>query len=224
MQHDGDEDFHLARTVKTTLRNVPQRCREVWSRCADVAARAQRDADEDERIRGDVLFLILPRLLLTPVVGAGSHWSSKAAKVVKQRCLRFLAGGSEWEALWTETTTSQPDPPSAQTAADRDEVQRQRRAEYEQDSERTELQHKHDYVVKLVQGGDVRKAASHLTSLGTAPDTADTAAKIGALQFDHPVMGNQLPRAGAKFGQRVGLKAKFCQTFNRAELRFGQWG
>ena len=47
--------------------------------------------------------------------------------MVKQRCLRFLAGGSAWEALWTETTTSQPDPPSAQTAADRDEVQRQRR-------------------------------------------------------------------------------------------------
>ena len=46
MQHDGGEDFHLARTVKTTLRNVPQRCREVWSRCADVAARAQRESGD----------------------------------------------------------------------------------------------------------------------------------------------------------------------------------
>ena len=85
-------------------------------------------------------------------------------------------------------------------AADRDEVQRQRRAEYEQDSERTELQHKLDYVVKLAQGGDLRKATSHLTSLGIAPDTADTAAKIDALQF--PRRASQRPAQAAARAHR----------------------
>ena len=58
----------LSRTLTRSLDNVPKKHRGKWAECLDVAADAQRDAGEGQRLRGDALVMVLPRLVLAPAV------------------------------------------------------------------------------------------------------------------------------------------------------------
>ena len=74
---------------------MPKKHRGKWAECLDVAADAQRDAGEGQRLRGDALVMVLPRLVLAPA--GGSSRSTKVVREVGRRCGRFLAG--DWRGL-----------------------------------------------------------------------------------------------------------------------------
>ena len=74
----------LSRTLTRSLDNVPKKHRGKWAECLGVAADAQLDADESQRLRGDALVMVLPRLVLAPA--GGSSRSSKVVREVGRRC------------------------------------------------------------------------------------------------------------------------------------------
>ena len=161
------------------IENVPKGARPLFGECLAVAADAMLDADESIRVGGDVLAMLIPRLLLTPL--SSSWWSTTALREFRRRCKRFLSG--EWEELFEDSKPFAAGKCDATGAAQREEVQHMRRKDAEFEDERTERQRQLDYSVQLVKKGLVGKAAAFLQSEGTAPTNADTAGKLGAMQF-----------------------------------------
>ena len=82
MQHNNG-GIDLSRTLTRSLDNVPKKHRGKWARCVEVAADALRDADEGQRLRGDALVLVLPRLLLAPGRSSGSSRSAISAQTAR---------------------------------------------------------------------------------------------------------------------------------------------
>ena len=177
-QHEAG-DIDLSHLVTRTMPNVPKGARELFGDCLALIAEVMLDADDEQRLRADALTIMLPRLLLFPF---SSDWfSSRTKREVRRRCRKFLA--YKWKELFRDGAGYAAGLTDAGDAAQREEVLRARREEADAATERTALERRFDHVVKLVQEGLVSKAANHLTSLGVAPTSDDTADKLRDLQF-----------------------------------------
>ena len=164
-----------------SLDNVPKKCRARWGKCLEVAADALLDADENQRLRGDALVLVLTRLVLAPARSGTQSRSNPVRREVGRRCDRFLAG--DWRGLWADSAQFAPSVSGAQDAGQRAELRRMRREEEERDSELTEQQRKFDYTLSLVRRGLLSKGLRNLTSQGVEEATEATAQRLRSMQF-----------------------------------------
>ena len=65
MEQHQDGAIDLAHMVAVTAKNVPKPAITQFVRCLTVVAEAMSDLDADMWLRGDVLAMLLPRLLLS---------------------------------------------------------------------------------------------------------------------------------------------------------------
>ena len=160
-----DADVDIARCVNRTIENVPKGARPLFGRCVALAADAMLAADEDVRVKGDVLSMLIPRLLLTPF--PDSWWASSSLREFRRRCQKFLSG--KWEELWEDSEPYAAGTCDASEATQYAEVAGMRREEADKENERTKRQQQLDYAVKLVKKAWWVRPAPFCSAKGPLP-------------------------------------------------------
>ena len=134
MEQHQDGAIDLAHMVAVTAKNVPKPAITQFVRCLTVVAEAMSDLDADMRLRGDVLAMLLPRLLLTPF--RSDWWSSRSVREFKRRCAHFAEG--DWRTLYRDSAAFAANPCDEGEAAAKAEMLRQRRAQEEDEGRQQE--------------------------------------------------------------------------------------
>ena len=150
--------IQFQKKTSTEVEGVPRKATARFEECVTVATEAMSACDEQHRLLGDGLLMLLPRLLLTPCTS--TWWSSSASKEMRERCRLFQEG--KWQQLYDDSSRYAPmaagDPAASHAAQQQAASRHLRNADAVREGAPSPHAAQLDRAVSLVRKGLVGKA------------------------------------------------------------------